>query len=223
MVRGWLGEKKTTFKMWLTLNSKKYKRFHNVIIPSKNGTTQIDHLIVSPFRVFIVETKNMKGWLFGSEDQANWTQVLFGAKYSFQNPLRQTFRQKKVLAEYLGIATSYIHPVVYFVGDCTFKTEMPPNVIKSRIGRYIKQFKNQVILPEEIDRISGLLDELVSNPSFTTKEHVQSLHERHNSETTCPKCGSDLVERTVRQGDRAGSTFLGCARYPRCRYTKNID
>ena len=56
--KGWIGEKKTAFRMWLFLNNRTYKRFHNIIIPSSSGTTQIDHLVVSPFGVFIIETKN---------------------------------------------------------------------------------------------------------------------------------------------------------------------
>ena len=75
---GWFGEKKTTFHMWLSLDSNVYRRFHDVIIPSKNGTTQIDHLLVSPYGLFIVETKNRKGWIFGSENQPKWTQTLYG-------------------------------------------------------------------------------------------------------------------------------------------------
>jgi len=60
MLRGWFGEKKTAFNMWLTLDSKVYRRHHNIIIPSKSGTTQIDHILVSPppppppFGVFII-------------------------------------------------------------------------------------------------------------------------------------------------------------------------
>ena len=111
-LRGWFGEKKTTFSMWLSLDKHVYRRFHDVIIPSKKGTTQIDHLLVSPYGLFIVETKNKKGWIFGSGDQPKWTQSVYGRKYSFQNQLRQTFRQKKVLSEYLQIDESTIQTVV---------------------------------------------------------------------------------------------------------------
>ena len=134
LLRGWIGEKKTTFKMWLSLDAKTYRRFHNVIIPSKNGTTQIDHLLVSPYGLFIVETKNKKGWIFGSENQPKWTQTLYRKKYSFQNPLRQTFRQKKILSEFLNLNESIIHTIVYFVGDCSFKTPLPANVIRSSVS-----------------------------------------------------------------------------------------
>lgn len=107
--RGWIGEKKTSLMLWLSLNRKKYRRFNHVIIPSKNGTTQIDHLIVSEFGVFIVETKNKKGWIFGSTNKPTWTQVLYNHRYTFQNPLRQTFRQKKILSAFLNLDESWIY------------------------------------------------------------------------------------------------------------------
>lgn len=220
-IRGWFGEKKTTFKMWLSLNAKVYRRFHDFIIPAKNGTTQIDHLLVSPYGLFIVETKNRKGWIFGSEGQQKWTQSLYGKNYSFQNPIRQTFRQKKVLSEFLTINESIIHTVIYFVGDCKFKTQLPANVINSRLDKYIKKFNNRVLPPEEINRILGVLEQHINESSLTTRDHVRSLRKRHNSTTVCPKCGSQLVERTARRGPHAGTKFLGCENYPSCRFSRN--
>lgn len=220
-LRGWFGEKKTAFNMWLSLDGKVYRRFHDVIVPAKNGTAQIDHILVSPYGLFIVETKNKKGWIFGTEDQTNWTQSIYGKKYYFQNPLRQAFRQKKVLSEYLEIHESFIHTVIFFVGDCKFKTNLPDNVINSGIGRYIKRFSTPILKPEEINRIAGKLGKHTSESSLTTRDHIRSLRERHSSTTVCPKCGSNLVERTARNGPNSGSRFLGCENYPRCRFTKN--
>ncbi|MEZ0259394.1 MAG: NERD domain-containing protein [Alphaproteobacteria bacterium] len=221
--RGWLGEAITTFTVWLLLDKKTYRRLNNVIIPSKNGTSQIDHLLVSTFGVFIIETKNIRGWIFGSESQSDWTQVLYGKKYSFQNPLRQTFRQKKVLSEYLGLEERFIHPIVYFAGDCKFKTALPFNVMKSGLCRYIRLYKERVLSADDIAVILEKLDKLASDPKLTTKEHIKSLHMRHSSTTVCPTCGSSLVERTTKSGSNKGSKFLGCENYPRCQYTKNIS
>jgi len=170
LLRGWFGEKKTTFIMWVSLDGSIYRRFHDIIIPAKNGTTQIDHLLISPYGIFIVETKNKKGWIFGSEEQAKWTQSLYGKKYSFQNPIRQTFRQQKVLSEFLKIDESCIHTVIYFVGDCKFKTQLPANVLNSRLGRYIKQFQNIMFSTEEINRLSYAIQQHVSESSLTTRD-----------------------------------------------------
>ena len=215
------GESKTKRDIWLSLSSKTYERVHDLIIPSKNGTTQIDHLIISPYGLFIVETKNLTGWIFGSERQANWTQALYGDKYSFQNPLRQTYRQKKILAEYLGVPEGRIHTVIYFVGKCTFKTDLPSNVINAGLGRYLKSFEDPILADQELEMITYKVKSLLEETSLTGAAHIQSLNDRHNSSDICPRCGSDLVERAAKKGVKAGSTFLGCSGFPKCRYTKS--
>lgn len=163
-IRGWFGEKKTTLNMWGSLNSRTYHRFHDIYVPTFNGTAQIDHLLISPFGVFIVETKNLKGWIFGDEYASQWTQSLYGNKYRFQNPLRQTYRQKKALAAYFDIDERIIETVVYFVGDCDLKTEMPYNVLDRGLGRYIKGFTEVVLSAHEID-------ELVKRISYNQQLH----------------------------------------------------
>lgn len=221
LFKGWIGEKKASLNIWVSLNANVYHRVHDLIIPSRNGTTQIDHLLVSKYGLFIVETKNRSGWIFGAEDQVKWTQSVFGKKYTFQNPLRQTFRQKKVLSEFLDLGEALIHTVVYFVGDCKFKTPMPPNVLRSGLERYIKRFKTESLSSDEVRRVLKKLNNHVSENKLTKRDHVKSLRERHNSDTTCPKCGSRLVKRTAKRGKIAGSMFLGCENYPKCRFTKN--
>lgn len=221
-IRGWFGEKKTTFYMWLFLSSKVYRRFHGVIIPSINGTTQIDHLLVSPHGLFIVETKNKKGWIFGGGRQRKWTQSIYGKNYSFQNPVEQTFRQKKILSEFLDLDEDLIHTVIYFVGDCKFKTDLPANVIRKRLGKYVKSFNNQVLSTEEVQRIVETLEQHLDESTLTTRDHVRSLRQRHRSTTFCPRCGSKLVERTARKGPNAGATFLGCENFPKCMFTRDV-
>ncbi|MBK9984101.1 MAG: NERD domain-containing protein [Saprospiraceae bacterium] len=222
ILRGWFGEKITTFNMWLSLDKRTYHKFHNIILPSKNGTAQIDHLLVSVYGIFIVETKNKKGWIFGSESRSEWTQTIFKEKYSFQNPLRQTFRQKKVLSEFLELNESLIYTVVYFVGDCTFKSPLPDNVINSGLGRYIKWFQTPILSHQDVEHVIKILEEHISNSTLSKSDHIRSLHQRHTSNTVCPKCGSSLVERTVKKGPMVGSRFLGCSNYPTCRFTKSF-
>jgi hypothetical protein len=221
-LKGWFGEKKTTFNMWLSLDSSVYHRYHNLIISGKNETTQIDHLIVSQYGLFIVETKNKKGWIFGSEGRSKWTQSIFGNNYSFQNPLRQTYRQKNVLAEFLYLNESLIHTVIFFNGDCTFKTKMPNNVINSGLGKFIKQFNNTIIDSGKLEDALNRLDLHQDHSELSKRDHIQSVRSRRNSDTICPKCGASLVERTARNGPKAGSKFIGCENFPKCRFTKNL-
>lgn len=222
-LKGWFGEQKTTFSMWLSLDQKVYRRFHDVIIPSSNGTTQIDHILISQYGIFIVETKNKTGWIFGSENQAEWTQSIYGKKYSFQNPLRQAYRQKKILADFLNVRESFIHTVIYFVGDCKFKTELPANVLRSGLGSYVKNFESRVFQQDEVDKFVIKIEKHTSESTLTTSDHVRSLGERHSSTTVCPRCGGGLTLKEAKKGPKAGSKFYGCGNYPRCRFTRKAE
>ena len=88
-IKGKVGETLVQAGAVLMLPSSMYRQNHDVILPTAGGTTQIDHVIVSVFGESVVETKNMSGWIFGSERDQDWTQVFSGGrKFKFQNPLR---------------------------------------------------------------------------------------------------------------------------------------
>ncbi len=61
--------------------------------------TQLDHVVVSRFGVFVIETKNYRGWIFGSEKQPQWTQQIYRQKNRFQNPLHQNASSAKNVGE----------------------------------------------------------------------------------------------------------------------------
>ena len=219
--KGWMGEKETQLGMWMKLDSNTYKRFHNIIIQTKNGTTQIDHIILSRYGIFVIETKNYNGWIFGGKDQRFWTQVLFGTKNRFQNPLHQNYKHTRALADYLKIDHRKIHSIVFFIGDnVELKGDFPLNVMTSGLSSYIKKF-NEFLFPDiEIIRLEQYLKQLETNNTLSTRQHVQILKERYSSDTICPRCGGELVRRIAKTGPRAGSEFLGCSKFPDCRYIK---
>jgi hypothetical protein len=216
--KGAVGEKVVSTGMWLALDSNIYRRIDDVIIYTSSGTTQIDHIIVSKYGVFVVETKNINGWMFGNAQDDQWTQSIFGNKSRFQNPLKQNYRHIKSLSEFLNIDDSLLHSVVFFIGDCTFKTPMPPNVINSGIVPYIREFKQVILTDEQVGDITARLLSVKQDKAFTHKTHMESIKGRYASKTTCPKCGGQLLKRTAKRGAHAGSSFLGCANYPRCKY-----
>jgi restriction system protein len=217
LLRGWIGEKKTRFYMWLALPKSRYHTFHNIILPSRSGSAQIDHLVVSVYGIFLVETKNKRGWIFGDAAAARWTQCIYRRKYSFQNPLRQAFRQQKVLSEFLNIRESCIHPIVYFVGDCTFKTPLPGNVLRWGLNSYIKRFQHPILSAAEVYAIIETIHRFTLESPISRSAHVQSLRARLTSTTVCPRCGGQLVERRATKGPYVGRMFLGCENYPKCR------
>jgi hypothetical protein len=216
--KGWAGEKAVATGMWLALDSKIYRRIDDVIIYTSSGTTQTDHIVVSKYGIFVVETKNINGWMFGNAQEDQWTQSIFGNKSRFQNPLKQNYRHIKSLSEFLNIDDSLLHSVVFFIGDCTFKTPMPPNVLNSGIVPYIREFKQVILTDEQVGDITARLLSVKQDKAFTHKTHMESIKGRYASKTTCPKCGGQLLKRIAKRGAHAGASFLGCANYPRCKY-----
>lgn len=197
--KGWLGEAALTVAKKIMLDGKVYRDLNNITIPISDGTTQIDHIIVSRYGIFVIETKNMEGWIFGDAKQAQWTQSIYGKKFRFQNPLHQNYRHTKALEEFLGLPADHFHSIVCFVGEtCEFKTAMPPNVIRGGPFGYIKA-KNRVLITDE--QVSLIIESIKTGmrpKNFlglatreTKHEHLDSLRQRHKrtvpAESQAPK------------------------------------
>jgi restriction system protein len=215
-LKGWVGEQLTTFGMWLRLDENTYRRIDDIILPSNNGTTQIDHVLVSIYGIFVIETKNLQGWIFGSENDATWCQSIYGHKTRFQNPLRQNHRHVECLVQFLGLERALFHSIVFFIGECEFKTTMPAHVLCSGLGNYVERFRNPLLGLPQVAEIESRLRDLKANSGVRKSDHLASLEHRHTSATTCPKCGGKLVQRTARQ---TGKRFIGCSNFPKCRHT----
>lgn len=221
---GWFGELKTAIATRLFLPSSDYVDINNVTIRTRRGTTQIDHVIISRYGVFVVETKNMSGWIFGREDAPFWTKTNRGNKLKFQNPLHQNESHIRALSNLARIAPEKMHSVVVFRGNCSLRTEMPPNVLTGGYITYVKS-KRQVLFTEaEVKLIVAAINAgMLPKTHATHLQHVDHLKQRFESTTTCGRCGSPLVLRTARSGSNAGNQFLGCSRYPSCRYVRKAE
>jgi hypothetical protein len=222
-IKGALGELQGRAAHKFFLDEQVYRSLHNVTIPATGGTTQVDHVIVSRYGVFVVEAKNYNGWIFGSERDAQWTQSVFGKKSRFQNPLRQNYRHITALAEFLGLPEGRFHSVVMFWGDAEIKTKLPPNVLTEGYTAYFKSKTTILFSDEEVEGVVEAIQQGRLPATWKThRQHVASLRERHGSDV-CPKCGSALIERIAKTGTNAGRPFLGCSAFPKCRYTRQTD
>ena len=224
-LKGFSGELQSTLAQKVFLDSVAYVDINNITLPTANGTTQIDHVIVSRFGIFVVETKNMSGWIFGDEKSAQWTQSLPGGrKFKFQNPLHQNYQHVKVLQEFLGLESEKLFSVVMFWGEAEFKTPMPANVMTHGYVPYIKSKLDVLFTGDEMDEIILAIRAGMLPKSWATRrEHVAGLKDRFASTAVCAKCGAPLVLRTSKSGANAGTQFYGCTKYPGCRYVKKIE
>lgn len=224
--KGYFGELLVRLSARFLLDPKEYRAIHNVTLKTLDGTTQIDHVFVSRFGVFVVETKNYSGWIFGDENQAMWTQKLFKTNNKFQNPLRQNFKHIKALESLTCLPSEKFHSVIVFVGGSEFKTKMPQNVTYA--GGYISYIKSKTVLilsSSEVDAVYSAISSGRLVPSLATnREHVANVQRRLSPDAprSCPKCGTEMVLRTYKSGDKAGSKFWGCSAFPKCRMTQNI-
>ncbi|MBS4696781.1 NERD domain-containing protein [Aeromonas allosaccharophila] len=178
--KGMIGEAFINLGIRLFLDKREYHLLKNVTLPTPQGTTQIDQVIVSRFGLFVIETKNIKGWIFGNPAHKSWTQQLYRRRHTFQNPLRQNYLHLMTLKSLLGLADHQLHSIIYFIGDCTFKTPMPDNVMNRGLIRYIKGKTTPVLTPAEVTRVIDTIQRgrLAANWQ-THKQHVAQLRTRH--------------------------------------------
>ena len=160
-----------------------YQVHHDIYIPRRDGTglTQIDHLVISPFGIFVIETKNYTGWIFGSENQKKWTQQIYRKKFRFQNPLHQNHLHLSSLASHLVLPQDRFHSLVVFAGNATIKTPMPPNVISNHLIHWILAHRTQTLTPPELAAVRSQLADLDLRTDRPAAEqaHLASLRLRH--------------------------------------------
>lgn len=235
MVKGWIGEIVLHLCLRLLLDRKRYHLFRNVTLPTMDGSTQIDHIVVSAHGIFVIETKNYGGWIFGKPHDKMWTQKFPRRSSAFQNPLRQNYKHVRTLGDLLALDNEVMFSLVVFVGSAEFKTAMPENVTKlggciGFIRRRSAPLLGEAQVSEAVARIaSGRLA-----PSLATQRaHVKHVRERVAGKrkdlptsappadpptSTCPLCNGAINRYTYKTGAKAGLSFKGCERFPACDY-----
>lgn len=211
------------------LDEKQYHLIDNITLQTRYGTTQIDHVIVSVYGIFVIETKNMKGWIFGKSNQSKWTQVIYRRSYKFQNPLHQNYRHVKILKSILGLTAHQMYSVIVFVGNNEFKTRMPENVMHGAdYIDFINSKKRKVLTEAQVSKIIEKIETVRMPQSRETDrrhaKYVRNVIEEKESHyaPSCPRCGGFMVLRKVKRGENKGQPFWGCKRYPYCRGLRNI-
>lgn len=161
-----------------------YHLMNHVTLRLKDGTTQVDHILVSRFGVFVIETKHYKGWIFANAKHAKWTQVLFRLKFTFQNPIFQNHRHVLAVQDLLDfLPAGAIKSVVVFTGEAEFKTEVPQGVFSTYgFTAYLREQTVEVMSLKRMQFCVGRLETArLAISGKTDVEHIQSLERRHGS------------------------------------------
>lgn len=159
-----------------------YHLMNHVTLQMKDGTTQVDHILVSRFGVFVIETKHYKGWIFANAKHKTWTQVLYRLKFKFQNPILQNKRHVRAVQDLLDfLPAGAVRSVVVFTGAAEFRTEIPEGVF--RVSGMIDFLRNQFDEVISLNRVQFCVGRLetarLAISGETDVEHVESLDRRH--------------------------------------------
>jgi len=172
-VKGRIGEAIVSIRALKRLDPRVYRVFNDLVLPRPDGrgTTQIDHVVVSPFGIFVIETKNYRGWIFGDESSRYWTQVIYGKKSRFQNPLHQNALHLRALAKATELPVHCFHNLIFFVGEAILKTELPPQVMTEGLYSYIRRHQVEALSPEELDRAAAILEVILAKAPQERRRH----------------------------------------------------
>lgn len=173
--KGWLGEKQAQVFALNKLDSELYTTINDLYLPRPDGkgTTQIDHVVISRFGIFVIETKNYDHWIFGGENQRHWTQKVYNKSYRFQNPLHQNALHINALKGFLNTRKNIFHNIVYFIGKSQFKTQMPSNVLNRGLRGYIVNMQQEVLSDAQV---SSIIEALQSHDQTMNKKRVAKKH-----------------------------------------------
>lgn len=224
VLKGMIGEASIRVKL-MKLRAPEYRVLHNIMLKQPDGkTAQIDHVIVSRYGVFVIETKNYRGWIVGNEKSEFWTQVIYRRKEKLYNPIRQNYGHIKALEMVLEDESIPFISIISFSTRAELKLEqMSTEVVYStQLVSVILKYKVKMITEEHANKIYNALSASALHSYGEHKKHVKNIKDKQIKNSAmeksgiCPKCGGRLVERRGRNG-----AFIGCTKFPQCRFTSS--
>ena len=218
--------------------SDEYTILNDLVFRTEKGTTQIDHLVVSKYGIFTIETKNYRGEIYGDDNRKEWTQLIvtevtyakkwwktytYVTKNRFYNPVKQSvghaFRIKELLSVFPHVK---IVPIVVFTGDAILSYVESKNhvVYEENLLDVIDGYKTTYLTDNDVQAVLAILTGNNIRETVSDRQHVKNLRTaaREVNATInsgiCPKCGGHLIGRNGKYG-----IFYGCSNYPKCRFT----
>lgn len=157
-----------------------YQHYRNLVIPAEKGDfTEVDHLVLSPYGIFVIEVKNYQGWIFGGEKQPQWTVQRFRSKHQFMNPLHQNYKHTEAVKQLLGLSgkdSGTVHSIVAFSLRAEFKFQIPQKVMYTElVGDYINRFTQPCFSDDQLRQFSARLNMAKAGKKVLRKLHMQQF------------------------------------------------
>lgn len=211
------------------LPCEEYQVFNDLLIRDGNYTTQVDHIVISRYGVYVLETKNVHGKVYGSGNAEFWKQYLpdtgykrfgFTKEHQLRNPIWQNDGHIKSLRRLVFGNDLPIFGIVVFPNDTEVNVMAEKPVLKMcEVVSYIKRQDDIILSQDQIGFYRRRLLEVISTTESDRKQHLENVYrskERRDAAFAngkCPRCGGSLVLRNGRYG-----RFYGCSNYPNCKY-----
>lgn len=213
-VRGILGERRVRRVLGKSKAGEQYV-LNDLRFCDENGKTcQIDHVLINHYGIFVIETKNYSGRIYGKERQLEWTQTLnYGkTKNKFYNPVRQNDTHVYYVNRILEARFPVYSAVVFVQGNLSHICSRDVYSLHG-LRKLIRWRGDEAISANEMEEIRILLE--ISQSDVSTREHVRNIAKmkKQIEQRICPRCSSPLVLRSSPYG-----SFWGCAAYPACRF-----
>ena len=222
-LRGDIGEG-TVARRLKSLPGNKYTVFNDVMVKTGRGSVQIDHIVVSQYGIFVIETKNIAGIITGTEHSENWTKVDNGRKYEFFNPITQNMGHINALAHKLNVPTSKFISIIAFStrGRLMFHQLPTPVVYIPQVTGKIKCYRDVKLSVRRANEIADQIQKIKKYKLVSNRQHIRdvetaiAMRGRKIAAGICPSCGGRLTLRRGGYGE-----FWGCSNYPKCKYTRH--
>lgn len=164
----------------------------NLYIPKKDGsTTEIDLIMITETGLYVIESKNYSGWIFGNEKDRNWTQTLkSNQKYQFLNPIWQNKGHINALKEVLNLEDSdLLKSIIVFSERCELKSikTTSPNVLVIKRNNLINTVmadvvkSKKILTRENIEQIYLKLHEFAFADEETKARHIKNIQVKNKS------------------------------------------
>ena len=215
-----------------------YHVMDDVMLKTTNGTTQIDHIVVSKYGIFAIETKNYRGEIYGNDNSQEWKQIIvtkvtypkkpwktytYVTKNQFYNPVKQAvghmYRIKDNLKEWPYLK---VIPIVVFTGNADISKVSSQNhvIYDNSLLSTIQAYQTSYITDADVNDVVARLSSKNIRQIVDNKTHVHNVKEaKYKTDSIiasgiCPQYGGTLVRRNGKYG-----SFYGCSNYPKCKFT----
>jgi len=156
----------------------RYIVIDNLLYLNNNRTHQIDHVVVSNYGIFIIETKNYSGSVYGSDRNNTWYQYLANKRYTFLNPVLQNYGHVRALESKIPEYKDYFVPIVCFTNKSKLKVKTKSYVIQLKdLLELITSYNTEVLIPD-INLVAQNLINLSIDMPGALEHHSSSINKR---------------------------------------------